>query len=158
MPGFYYFGKDPESKLKNMKNVKDYSSRSRRSFLKKAFATMAMGTAGTVVLPAAILEDDKRLYKSHEQSKSQDENLPERYRDKFRITGLDSLKRTSAQAQRQFVAFITFWIFEDIVSQPSAQPVLIDSAVDVAHILSIDSGLVIAFEQPPIGGDDIGIL
>lgn len=75
--------------------VNENSSRSRRAFLKKAFAGVAASAVGAAGLSA---QDKKTVY----QSSSDDERLaqsrrmlaalPDRYRDKFRITKLETFK------------------------------------------------------------------
>ena len=40
-------------------NINHNSARSRRAFLRKAFASIAIGAAGSLSLPAVIRPDDK---------------------------------------------------------------------------------------------------
>lgn len=75
--------------------VNDNSSRSRRTFLKHAFAGVAATAAGAAGLSAQNSKtvyqqstDDERLA----QSRRMQAALPDRYRDKFRITKLETFK------------------------------------------------------------------
>jgi galactonate dehydratase len=73
--------------------VFEHSSRSRRAFLKKAFASMALGSAGALVVPAALYQDDKKKqYPISDEGKAALEKYPDRYKDKFRITKLEAYK------------------------------------------------------------------
>jgi galactonate dehydratase len=59
----------------------NYSTRSRRAFLKKAFASAALGATGTYAMPASFGARDPA-----------GQELPDRYQDKFRITKLETFK------------------------------------------------------------------
>ena len=72
------------------KNV--ISARSRRAFLKKAFASVALGAAGSVAFPAAFPDDDPKEEKFPDKGSDPNEKLPDRYKDKFRITKLETFK------------------------------------------------------------------
>jgi galactonate dehydratase len=72
--------------------VNENSSRSRRAFIKKAFASMAIGSAGAFTLPAALSQDDKKPYPLGDEGKESIERYPDRYKGKFRITRLETFK------------------------------------------------------------------
>jgi galactonate dehydratase len=59
----------------------NYSTRSRRAFLKKAFASAALGATGIYAMPA-----------SFGARAPAEQELPDRYQDKFRITKLETFK------------------------------------------------------------------
>jgi galactonate dehydratase len=68
--------------------INENSARSRRAFLRKVFASIALGTAGAYSLPASYAAGSPR----REERQDPMEGLPERYRDKFRITKLETFK------------------------------------------------------------------
>lgn len=59
----------------------NYSARSRRAFLKKAFASAALGATGTLAFSA-----------SKQEGTLGNPELPDRYKDKFRVTRLETFK------------------------------------------------------------------
>ncbi|HEC44869.1 MAG TPA: hypothetical protein ENI20_18810 [Bacteroides sp.] len=73
-------------------SINENSARSRWAFLKKAFASMALGAAGAVSLKSAIQPDERDPSKTNRQGMDRDEEIPGRYQDKFRITKLENRK------------------------------------------------------------------
>lgn len=72
--------------------IDENSARSRRAFLRKAFASMALGAAGSIAMQGALRADEPKGEKFPEKGNDPDERLPDRYRDKFRITRLETFK------------------------------------------------------------------
>lgn len=75
--------------------LNDNSSRSRRAFLKKAFAGVAASAAGAAAFgqskPVSAYEDTAETARLA-QSRRMQAALPDRYKDKFRITKLETFK------------------------------------------------------------------
>ena len=72
--------------------VNENSARSRRAFLRKAFASMALGAAGSLALPGSLRADEPKGEKFPDRGPDPSDRLPDRYRDKFRITRLETFK------------------------------------------------------------------
>ncbi|MFC2111725.1 galactonate dehydratase [Bacteroidota bacterium] len=72
--------------------VNENSSRSRRAFLKKAFASMAIGTAGFYSLSASYNKKTPGTGYMPLPVQDLEEGLPDRYVDKFRITKMETFK------------------------------------------------------------------
>lgn len=75
--------------------LNDNSSRSRRAFLKKAFASVAASAAGATALgqsrPPSAYEDSAETARLA-QGRRMEAAMPDRYRDKIRITKLETFK------------------------------------------------------------------
>jgi len=72
--------------------VNENSASSRRAFLRKAFASFALGTTGAFALPVFPRTHTSGEAESMDSKREQDEKMPDRYKDKFRITKLVTFK------------------------------------------------------------------
>ena len=68
----------------------NYSTRSRRTFLRKAFASLAIGATGTYA--SANPPQADTLYRGEGSIINDEPEYPDRYRDKFRITKMETFK------------------------------------------------------------------